>query len=402
MAINATRFIVWGIGAIALVAVVLALRPQPIQVDFAVVEHGQLRVTIDEEGETRVRDRFVVSAPLAGLVLRIELEPGDPVVADETVLATFQPGDPTLLDARTRAEAEARVRAAEAGLGRARVDRERAAAESAFARAEFDRRRELAELDLVSREQLESAELRARTRGEALRSAEFAIRSAEYELEVAQASLLQVRDNQLNGTSTRSEAIVLRSPIDGVVLRRLRESEAIVPAGEPLLEVADPAELEIVSDLLSTDAVKIRTGQKVLIEQWGDARALRGRVRRVEPSGFTKISALGVEEQRVNVVIDFEDVHEAWEALGDAYRVEVRVVIWEGDVLKTPTSSLFRRGQDWAVYTVRDGTATLRLVEVGQRNSLEAEVLTGLERGEQVIVHPSDAIDDGIAVVARS
>ena len=402
MAINATRFIVWGIGAIALVAVVLALRPQPIQVDFAVVEHGQLRVTIDEEGETRVRDRFVVSAPLAGLVLRIELEPGDPVVADETVLATFQPGDPTLLDARTRAEAEARVRAAEAGLGRARVDRERAAAESAFARAEFDRRRELAELELVSREQLESAELRARTRGEALRSAEFAVRSAEYELEVAQASLLQVRDNQLNGTSTRSEAIVLRSPIDGVVLRRLRESEAIVPAGEPLLEVADPAELEIVSDLLSTDAVKIRTGQKVLIEQWGDARALRGRVRRVEPSGFTKISALGVEEQRVNVVIDFEDVHEAWEALGDAYRVEVRVVIWEGDVLKTPTSSLFRRGQDWAVYTVRDGTATLRLVEVGQRNSLEAEVLTGLERGEQVIVHPSDAIDDGIAVVARS
>ena len=402
MAINATRFIVWGIGAIALVAVVLALRPQPIQVDFAVVEHGQLRVTVDEEGETRVRDRFVVSAPLAGRVLRIELEPGDPVVADETVLATFQPGDPALLDARTRAEAEARVRAAEAGLGRARVDRERAAAESVFARAEFDRHRELAELELVSKEQLESAELRTRTRGEALRSAEFAVRSAEYELEVAQASLLQVRSNQPNSASARSEAIVLRSPIDGVVLRRLRESEAIVPAGEPLLEVADPAELEIVSDLLSTDAVKIRPGQKVLIEQWGEARALRGRVRRVEPSGFTKISALGVEEQRVNVVIDFEDVHEAWEALGDAYRVEVRVVVWEGDVLKTPTSSLFRRGQAWAVYTVRDGTATLRLVEVGQRNSLEAEVLTGLERGEQVIVHPSDAIDDGIAVVARS
>ena len=402
MTINATRFIVWGIGAIALVAVVLALRPKPIQADFAVVERGQLRVTIDEEGETRVRDRFVVSAPLAGRVLRIKLEPGDPVVADETVLATFQPGDPTLLDARTRAEAEARVRAAEAGLGRAHVDRERAAAESAFARAEFDRHRELAEQELVSREQLESVELRARTRGEALRSAEFAVRSAEYELEIAQASLLQVRGNRLNGASAGPEAIVLRSPIDGIVLRRLRESEAIVPAGEPLLEVADPAELEIVSDLLSTDAVKIHPGQNVLIEQWGEARALRGRVRRVEPSGFTKISALGVEEQRVNVVIDFEDVHDAWEALGDAYRVEVRVVIWEGNVLKTPTSSLFRHGQDWAVYTVRDGTATLRPVEVGQRNSLEAEVLTGLERGEQVIVHPSDAIHDGIAVVARS
>ena len=400
MAITSTRVIVWGLGALALVAVAWALRPRPVQADFAVVERGPLRVTIDEEGETRVRDRFVVSAPLAGRVLRIELEPGDPVVANETVLATFQPGDPTLLDARSRAKAEARVRAAEAHLGRAQVDRERAAAELDFARSELSRQRELAVNELISREQLESVELQARTGEEAFRSAEFAVRSAEFELEVAQASLLQVRGNPSN-TASRSEAIILRAPIDGVVLRRLRESEAIVPAGEPLLEVADPGELEIVSDLLSTDAVKIQPGQTVLIEQWGGTEALGGRVRLVEPSGFTKISALGVEEQRVNIVIDFEDVREAWEALGDGYRVEVRVIIWEGDVLKIPTSSLFRAGQDWALYTVRDGTAMLRVVEIGQRNSLEAEVLSGIERGEPVIVHPSDALGEGVAVVAR-
>lgn len=400
MAITPTRVIVWGLGALALVAVVWALRPRPVQADFAVVERGPLRVTIDEEGETRVRDRFVVSAPLAGRVLRIELEPGDPVVANETVLATFQPADPTLLDARSRAEADARVRAAEARLGRARVDRERAAVEVEFARSELSRQRALAANALISREQLESVELQARTGEEAFRSAEFAVRSAEFELEVAQASLLQVRGNPSN-TASRSETIILRAPIDGVVLRRLRESEAIVPAGEPLLEVADPGELEIVSDLLSTDAVKIQPGQTVLIEQWGGTEALGGRVRLVEPSGFTKISALGVEEQRVNVIIDFEDVREAWEALGDGYRVEVRVVIWEGDVIKIPTSSLFRAGEDWAVYTVRDGTAMLRVVEIGQRNSLEAEVLSGIERGEPVIVHPSDALGDGVAVVAR-
>ena len=402
MAINATRLIVWAIGAIAVVAVVLALRPKPVQADFAPVERGPLRVTIDEEGETRVRDRFVVSAPLAGRVLRIQLEPGDSVVADETMLATFQPGDPTFLDARTRAEAEASVRAAEAELGWVRADRERAAAESEFARSEFNRQRELAANELVSKEQLEAAELRARTREEALRSADFAIRTAEYELEIAQASLLQVRGNQLDGVSARSDTIILRSPIDGVVLRRLRESEAIVPAGEVLLEVADPAELEIVSDLLSTDAVKVRPGQNVLIEQWGEARALRGQVRRVEPSGFTKISALGVEEQRVNIIIDFEDVHEAWKALGDGYRVEIQVVIWEGEVLKIPTSALFRHRQGWAVYTVRHRKALLQPVEVGQRNSFEAEVLTGLQNGEQVIVHPSDAIENGVAVIARS
>jgi HlyD family secretion protein len=250
---------------------------------------------------------------------------------------------------------------------------------------------------LISKEQLDAVQLRARTAAETLRSADFAVSNARYELEVAQASLLQAQ-----GGGSGGQAITLRSPIDGVVLQRLRESEAIVPPGEPLMEIADPAQLEIVSDYLSTDAVRIRRGQPVLIEQWGGDRALAGRVRRVEPFGFTKISALGVEEQRVNVVIDFEDVREAWEALGDGYRVEVRVITWdEGDVLKVPTSSLFRDGAAWAVYAVTLNTAALTHVEIGQRNGLEAQIITGLSAGDQVIAYPSDAIADGVEVVAR-
>lgn len=397
MAIRATRLIVWGVVLIAVAAIVVALQPQPLQADFVTIDTGPLQVTLDEEGETRVRDRFMVSAPLAGRVLRIELEPGDPVTANETALATFLPVDPTLLDARTRAEMEARVRAAESGVSRAEAERERARTELQFADADYERYQHLDASALISKEQLDNTELRARTAAETLRSTEFAVANAEYELEAAQASLLQA-----SGGGTGGHTITLRSPIDGVVLRRLRESETIVQAGEPLMEVADPSQLEIVSDYLSTDAVRIKPGHLVLIEQWGGDHTLGGRVRRVEPYGFTKISALGVEEQRVNVVIDFEDVREAWEALGDGYRVEVRVVVWsEDDVVKVPTSSLFRDGEAWAVYMVAANSAALTHVEIGQRNGLEARIVSGLSAGDQVIAYPSDAIADGVAVNQR-
>ncbi len=396
MAVRATRFIVWGVALLVVAALVYALQPQPLQADFITIGSGPLRVTLDEEGETRVRDRFMVSAPLAGRVLRIELEPGDPVTANETVLATFLPVDPTLLDARTRAEIEARVRAAESAVGRAGVERERVGTELEFAESDLERYRHLDANALISKEQLDAFQLRARTAAETFRSAEFAVSNARYELEVAQASLLQAR------SGGDGQTITLRSPIDGVVLQRLHESEATVPVGEPLMEIADPAQLEIVSDFLSTDAVRIKPGQPVLIEQWGGDRALAGRVRRVEPYGFTKISALGVEEQRVNVVIDVEDVREAWAALGDGYRVEVRVVIWEADdVLKVPTSSLFRDGDAWAVYAVILNTAALTHIEIGQRNGLEAQIVSGLSADDQVIAYPSDAIADGVEVVAR-
>jgi HlyD family secretion protein len=248
----------------------------------------------------------------------------------------------------------------------------------------------------LAQRDLEAAEQQAATLERGLQSAEFAIRTAEHQLELARASLLQTRQG-------RAAAIPLYSPVDGVVLRLLQESETVVPTGHRLLEIGDLQDLEIVADLLSSAAVAVQPRQRVLIEQWGGGYALQGAVRRVEPSGFTKISALGVEEQRVNVLIDFEQPDEPQNALGDGFRVEVRIVIWEkDDVLKVPTSSLFRNDTKWAVYKVVDGVARLQEVEIGHRNGLEAEVLSGLAVGEQIIVYPGDAIADGVRVTARS
>jgi len=386
-------------GAALLTALlVMAFWPKPVAVDLERAKRGPLQVTIDEEGETRVRQRFVVSAPVAGRVERIELEPGNTVVRGQTVVARFSPADPAPLDARSRAEAEAGVKAVEAAIGQARAERERAAASDRLAQSELARTRALVEKQVAPRQTLESAESQARTAGEALRAADFAVAGAEYELAVARARLL-------SGSVAAGEArapIVLLAPIDGVVLKRLRESEAIIPPGEPLLELGDPRQLEIVAEFLSTDAVRIRPGYPVRIERWGGEGELRGRVRRIEPSGFMKVSALGVEEQRVNVIIDFADPYETWKRLGDGYRVEVRVVAWQSDsVLKIPTSSLFRRGDRWAVFTAENGRARLRQVEIGQRNGTEAEVLAGLSEGEVVVIHPSDTLQDAARVTAR-
>jgi HlyD family secretion protein len=393
--------LVRALGGVTLAALAfLILRPKPLPADFATVRRGALQVTIDEEGETRVRHRYVVSAPLAGRVLRIELEPGDPVSADSTVLATFQSSDPVLLDARSRAETEARIKAARSGLGQAKAERERIRAGLRQATAELERYRRLAAEEIVAAEVLEKFELSHVTAEEAVHAAGFAVESAEHELARARASLLEVGSLE---EGHGDEPILLRSPIEGVVLRRLRESEAVVPAGEPLLEVGDPQNLEIVADLLSRDAVKVRVGQQVLIEQWGGDASLHGTVRRLEPSGFTKISALGVEEQRVNVLIDFTDPSEAWGALGDGYRVEVRIVVWEAkDTLKVPTSSLFRHDEGWAVFVVEEEVAALRPVILGPRNGLEAQITEGLEEGERVIVHPGDGVEDGVSVAPRT
>ena len=376
--------------------ILLALRPSAVEVDLAAVGRGVLRVTLDEEGETRVRERYVISAPVSGQVLRIEIEPGDPVVAGETSLVSFQPVRPSLLDARTQAEAGARVEAAEADVGLTRAERERTRAELEYAESEFRRISKLAESGIVSDEILDSARLAANTGKEALTAAEFAVATAEHTLTQSRAKLMQ------NFGDVSAKPITIRSPVAGVVLRRLRESAAVVPAGEPLIEVADPAKLEIVSDFLSEDAVRIKPGANVLIERWGGDGALRGRVRRVEPSGFTKISALGVEEQRVNVIIDFEDPREAWVALGDGFRVETRVVVWEGqDVLQVPSSGLFRHDSGWAVFAAAGDRARLIPVEIGWRNGVAAQVLSGLSGGERIILHPSDAIHDGVVITER-
>jgi HlyD family secretion protein len=388
----------WKIALVILVLAAIgywAFRPAAVPADFATVERGSLEVTVNEEGRTRVRDRYVVSAPVPGRMARIELEPGDPVTARKTLLAQFQPSDPALLDVRTRAELDARVKAAESALGGARAERERLRAELAFAQAELKRARRLVDEKVISAREMDVAERQAQTVERALQSADFGVRTAEYQLQQARASLTQSQ-------GSRGITIPLYSPVNGVVLRRLQESAAVVPAGPPRLEVGDIRDLEIVSDLLSSAAVRVRAGQSVLIEQWGGDRPLKGRVRRVEPSGFTKISALGVEEQRVNAIVDFDDPAEERPAIGDGYRVEVRIIVSSREnVLKVPVSSLVRHGADWAVYTVDNERAVRRVVQIGERNGLEAEITGGLSGGERIIVYPSDAIAHGVKVTTR-
>ncbi len=381
--------------ALVLALLVVALWPSSVPVDTARITRGSLRVTVDDEGETRVRHRFVVSAPVAGRVLRIGLEPGDRVTR-ETVVATFLPAAAVPLDARSRSEAEAAVATARATVGSLRAQRQKAEAGLTLARAELERHRALAAQRIVSRQLLEAKETEARAAEESLRAADFAAASAGHQLEMAQARLLPASATGVG------RPLAIRSPIEGVVLKRLRESEAVVPAGEPLLELGDPSRIEIVSDLLSSDAVKVKPGAAVLLEQWGGDRPIRARVRRVEPSGFMKVSALGVEEQRVNVVMDFDDPLTAWSALGDGYRVEVRIEVSEAEgALRAPISSLFRRGEQWAVFAVEGGRAVVRPVQVGRRNGTHAEVLGGLREGESVVLHPSDSLKDGSRVTRR-
>lgn len=377
------------------VLIVLAALPGAQPVDLSTVARGSLRVSIQEEGETRVRDRYMVSAPIAGQLTRIELEPGDRVLYGETALATLLPSVPALLDARTRAEAEAGVRAAEAAVELARAEKERIAAELRFAEKELARTERLVQVKALPEQALDEQLMRKETARESFHRSEFALRNSEHQLSAARAALVTDADE-------KPQPVRILAPIDGVVLNRYRESEAMVAAGEPLVAVGDTTKLEIVADLLSSDAVKVKPGQKVIIERWGGEPIIEGNVRLVEPSGFTKISALGVEEQRVNVIVDLPLGNEAWSALGDGYRVELNIVIWENeDVLKVPTGALFRQGDQWAVFVREGDRATLRTLDIGRRNALEAEVTAGLEAGEEVVIYPGDAIADGVALVQR-
>lgn len=383
------------IGALA----VIAFRPRPVAVDVAAISRGALQVTVDREGKTRVHDRYVVSAPLAGRVHRIELLPGDPVVAGKTVVATFVPGAPPLLDARTRAEANARVASAEASVSQARALLAEAQVQRVIAEKQRDRLEQLARKQVAAQADVDNAEADARARAEAARAATAGVAAAEHQLDVARAALVQAS----GAGAASARELVIHSPVDGVVLRRLQESEAVVATGAPLVEIANPADLEIVADYLSTDAVQIHAGMAAIVDRWGGAAPLHARVRRVEPSGFLKVSALGVEEQRVNVVLGIEDSPDTWRSLGDGYRVEVRVVLWEeSNVLKVPTSALFRHGADWAVFAVEDGRAHLKAVTVGERTGVEAEVRGGLTEGERVVVHPSDSVAEGVRVEPRT
>jgi len=396
------RIAFWGVIGIVIVgALVAAMMPRAIAVDMAVVTRGPLAVTLDHEGKTRVRERYVVSAPLAGRVLRIELRPGDRVVANQTVIATFAPGASPLLDARSRAEGQSRVSAAEATVEQARAQREQALVQSRHAVEERDRARNLTQFGLMTVEARQAADTEAAARQRAVDAAEAAVRVATHDVETVRAALLEPGSRAARPTPG-SATLTLRTPIDGVVLERLRESEAVVPQGEPLVTVADTGSLEVIADFLSTDAVKIQPGMRALIDQWGGSQPLDALVRRVEPAGFLKVSALGVEEQRVWVVLDVKDPASAGRALGDGYRVEARVVTWEGhDVVMAPVSSLFRRGDGWAVYVEEGGIARERAVKIGHRNGTSAEILSGISAGTSVVIYPPDAVADGTRITTR-
>jgi HlyD family secretion protein len=391
-------FLLAAAGAVA-AAIVSALLPQPVAVDVGVVEPRRLQVTVNEDGITRIREKYVVSTPLAARLMRIGLKVGDAVTAGETILARLQPTDPALLDPREVARAKARVKAAEGRLQQSQAELARAKAALEHAETEMGRLVRLAASNAATQTQADEARLLFRQRTEEYRVARFAEEIARYELELEQAALLRTQsDSADNGDGD----FLVRSPITGRVLRLFQESAAVVQAGAPLLEVGDPSDLEIVVDVLSTDAVRIPPGAAVRIEQWGGEMPLAGRVRLVEPSGFTKLSALGVEEQRVNVIVDFLDPIEKRSSLGDGFRIEAQIVIWEGeDVLSIPTSALFRQGNEWACFVAQGRRAERRHVRIGRSNGLLAQVLGGVAKGERVILHPSDAVADGVEIELR-
>ena len=402
MARNWRRMTIWG-GLVALLAagIVYAFWPRPVLVDLAAVERGTLVVTADEEGQTRVRDVFVVSSPITGRIRRIENDAGDEVLAGKTIVANIEPIDPSFLDVRSEAEAKAAVQAAQAAKALSQAKVLEARAELDFARADLARARRLIKTSTISERALDEAERTFKTRTAALATVKAELKMRDSELAKARARLVSPIETQaLHGNCA---CVPITAPVSGRILRLIRESEGVVKAGDALIEIGDPRDLEIVVDFLSTDAVKIEPGQRVIIEEWGGEAPLAGRVRRIEPYGTTKVSALGIEEQRVNVIIDFTDPPASWQRLAHGFRVEVRVVLWEGrKVVKLPLTALFRDGDRWNVFVDDNGRARRRAVELGRSNGLQGEITGGLKDGERVVLHPSDRVADGTRIRSRS
>jgi HlyD family secretion protein len=386
MKIRRRHVTIAGAVATAAAVVVAVTRPAAVPVDIATVDTGYLRVTVDEEGITRVRQRYVIAAPVTGRLNRIALDEGDSVRSGEVLLRI----SPVPLDVRTEAQAQARVEAAEAIQREARSSVELATANLEEAVRQLARAESLAVNGLIAVEQRDLARLSARTSEKHVEAARSRLEATAFEVEAARAPLLAASPS---GTQPSQECVEIRSPIDGRVLRVREENERVVPYGTPLVEIGDPTQLEIVVDVLSTDAVRVVPGTRLLVEDWGGDVTLEAVVRLVEPSGFTKVSALGVEEQRVNVIADF--IHPPM-GIGDGFRVETRTVLWESEaVLGVPWSALVRRGAGWGVYVLDDGRTRWRDVVVGHRGAAIAEIENGLASGDRVVVHPSDDVHDG-------
>ncbi len=391
------RLITWTLGLGLLGLIAYGLRPRPIEVETGIVTRGPLTVHVVEEGKTRIRNRYVVSAPVAGHMRRVPFKNGDPVKANETVLATIEPAISPLLDPRAKAEAEARLQAVEAARLRAAQALDMSRTSEKFALQNWERAKKLIQAKSISDTDRDNAERDFEMRTRETRAAEFALKIAEYELQQARAALMQIE------TPGNSTLIEVRSPVGGSVLRVMQESATIVTPGVQILEVGDAGDLEIEAEILSRDTVAIKPGAQVDIEQWGGEKPLQGRVRLIEPAAFTKISALGVEEQRVIVLIDLVNPPAEARRLGDRYRVEVRVAVWHGDdVLLVPAGALFREGSAWKTFVFDNGIARKQSLEAGHSDGRMTEVLKGLEAGTQVLLHPPDTVKDDSPVQKRS
>ena len=365
----------------------LLLRPTPILVEVATATRGPMRVTVDEDGETRAHDRFIIAAPIPGRMLRVDLEEGDAVKENQIVALI----EPLPLNQQQGEEVLGRVAAAEAAKRHADARAEHAREDYEQSRRDRERAEQLGREKVISAQALEQARNAEVTSGEELRAARFSVLSADSEVKVARAGLVGIGDG-----APRHMVISLRSPAAGCVLRIVEKSERVVQAGAPVVVLGDPGKIEIVTDVLTTDAVNIKPGAAAFLDGWGGDHLLRARVRRVEPAGFTKISALGVEEKRVNVIADFVD---APDGLRDGYRVETHIVTWENaDVLKIPGSATFRDRDGWSVFIVDQGRARRRTIQIGHRNQTQAEILGGISAGQEVVLHPSNQLRDGVRI----
>lgn len=383
------------VATLVALAIAWGFWPRPVLIETGEVARRPLQITVEEEARTRVVDRYVLYAPVAGYLRRVDLDVGDEVALGET-LAVLDPLRPSVLDPRARAEAEARVAAARAGLERTGAALRQVEAEAELAVEEYLRREGLLARELISRSEFDQALSRKNALTAARAAAASAVEVARFDLEAALAAL---RYSAAVDGDEPAETVPVRSPVSGRVLKVLQESAGVVSAGQPLLEVGDPRQLEVEVEVLSRDAVRIEPGGRVLFDRWGGEETLEGVVRTVEPTGFTKISALGVEEQRVLVIVDIDSPPESWQRLGHGYRVEAEFIVWErADALTVPASALFRRDDGWAVFVVEGGRARLQPVRPGPGSGLLTEVLEGVSAGDTVILHPDDAVDDGVPV----
>lgn len=386
---------------LVLAGLVWAFMPTPVTVETATVTQGRFERAVQEDGKTRLRERYVISTPLTGRVARLTLKQGDAVTANE-VVATLWPIEPALLDARARAEQLARIGALQAAVAKAQANQERAMAALAQARADFKRSDQLAQQGFVSSNQHETGQFNVRLREKELESSRQEAVVAQHELKQARVTLQQFSQRLPVAKNAGQSPVEVEAPVAGKVLKVWQQSEGVVAVGTPLIELGDPTQLEVVVDILSEDAAQIKPGSPVHLANWGGPDVLDGQVRLIEPAAFTKVSALGVEEQRVNTVIDITSASEKWTTLGDGFKVDVRVLVQvEENAVKVPVSALFPVGSRSALFVLEGGRARQLEVEVAARNGVEAWVKTGLPPGTQVIIYPDTQLKEGSRVKTR-